>query len=575
MKYFKKYALTNSGSLFLFGMPLLFILVIAGCKKDKTNFEYDNRQITDVRKNSSLRIINLAGYNQAQVNGDTLTNYILRGVNDPLGGLYPATKFFPDGGRLGSTWNIPQELLKDGKAKLKVENLSLTAIKDPQEINLQEDGQQPFDYYLLRTETSAQVTGQLPVVKVPRSVTAAANPSHFKVRILNLCATVRPDQAMENLVGPMSLAWADGTLISSKTNNIQPGQYSEYIELPYFTGQLKVLNASGIQIPGAGMVGDQILNPSTSTIEGLTLTYVPFKTYVPGGVYTIVIAARDFVIPYRSGNPGETVNGYQNGLSVVNDVSEPVNVTYGRMQAVNALPGINGIQVKLNGKSLGTAIDYTAYTAYDALITGEYNIEAVNNAGAVIAARSVKLDGNANLTLWVHPDASGKATISAVANNLSGTFPREATDDATYARFKDVFPVAVRFLNLCPDLPYLTMTTNNAQSFSSVYGFSTSAVNNLRPGVIPIESPYISAAINAGPYQFMAFRSSPTVIPGTWASDIPVLTGQDLIARRELYTRGALPNQEPGFYTVALVGSTSPAAPAAQKAKLIVVKHSK
>jgi len=573
MKHFKKYSLTKLAGLFFFGMPLFFILVIAGCKKDKTDFEYDNRQITDARKNSSVRIINLAGYNQAQVNGDTLTNYILRVTNDPLAGYYPATRYFPDGGRLSSTWNIPQELLKDGKARLKVENLSLTAIKDPLEIDLQEDGQQPFDYYLLPTANAARVTGQPSYVKVPRSVAAPSNPSHFKVRILNLCATVPPDQAMENLTGPMSLAWADGTLINSKTNNIQPGQYSEYIELPYFTGQLKVLNANSIQIPG--VASDLVLNPSTSTIEGLSLTYVPLKTYVPGGVYTIVIAARNYVIPYRSGNPGETVNGYQNGLSVMNDIAELANLTYGRMQAVNALPGTNGMLVRVNGKPLGTAIDFTNHTDYDAFVTGDYTVEAINGAGNVMASLSLKLDGNANFTLWVHPDAGGKTTISAVANNLSGTFAREASDDATYARFKDVFPVGIRFLNLCPDLPYLTMTTDNAQSFSSLYGFSTSAVNNLRPGVIPIESPYISAAINANPYQFMAFRSSPTVIPGTWASDIPVLTGQSLIARKELYVRGELPNQEPGFYTVALVGSTNPAAPAAQKAKLIVVKHSK
>jgi hypothetical protein len=54
-----------------------------------------------------------------------------------------------------------------------------------------------------------------------------------------------------------------------------------------------------------------------------------------------------------------------------------------------------------------------------------------------------------------------------------------------------------------------------------------------------------------------------------------VLTGQHLIARPELYVRGGLPNHEPGIYTIALVGSTSASAPANQKAKMIILKHTK
>lgn len=575
MKQYKKYDRTSLADSFSSGIVLFFLmLTIAGCKKDKADFEYDNRKVTDARKSSTVRIVNLAGYNQVQLNGDTLTNYIVRMPNDPLGASFPATKYFTDNGRLGTTWSIPQDLLKQSAAKIKVEHLSYSGIKDPLELVIQEDAQQPFDYYLLPTQVYAQVTGQPAMIKIPRSVTTASDPSHFKVRILNLSAAVLPTEGMENLRGPMSLTWADGTPVSNTTNNIQPGQYSDYIDLPYTTAQLKVLTSTGIQVPGYSNTAE-LLNPSTSTIEGLTLSYIPLKSYMPGGIYTIVVAAREYTIPYRSGNPGETVSGYQNSIRVINDISETANVTYGRMQAVNVMPGMNGITIRLNGKTLGAATDYTAHTDYEAFVAGTYKAEALNAAGAVIATTTIDLGGNTNYTLWVHPDGSGKAVISAVANNLSGIFNKEATDDATYARFKDEFPFAIRFLNLCHDMPYLTMTTDNAQSFSTVYGFNSLAVNNLRPGTIPVESPYVNAAINATPYQLMAFRSSPAVIPGTWASDIPVLTGQDLIARPALYTRGALPNHEPGIYTIALVGSTNPAASAAQKAKMIIVKHSK
>lgn len=552
---------------------LLFFLMLAivGCKKDKTDFQSDNRKVTDARKNSSVRLVNLAGYNQLQLNGDTLTNYVVRAPNDPMTGQYPGTLYFPDNGRLGTTWYIPQNLLDKGAAKVLVETKVYNPIENPLELEVREELQQGTDYYLLPTPASG-VTGQPSFIKIPRSVASPANPANFKVRILNLSAKVLPDQEMENLLGPMSLTWADGTAVSDKTNNILPGQYSEYIELPYGTAQLKVLTQNGIQVPGGG---PDVLEASTSTIFGTTLTYAPVKTYAPGGIYTIVVAAREFDIPYRSGNPGETVKGYQNSFRIINDISEPLNLTYGRVQAVNAVPGTTGMKVLINGKVLDAPMDYTAHTAYQSLIVGGYNIEAVDASGVVLATKTFQLDANTNFSFWVHPDANGKTTISAVANDLSGIFVGEAGDDASSSRFTQEYPFGIRFLNLCPDVPYLTLTTDNAQAFSSLYGFNTVAVNNLRPGIAATVAPYIRPYQDAKPYQIMAFRSSPSVVPGTWASDIPVLTGRSLIVRPELYVRGELPNHEPGFYTVALVGSTKVSATNAGKAKMIIVKHNK
>lgn len=551
----------------------LFFLMLAtmACKKEKTDFEYDNRSVTDTRKSSSLRIVNLAGYNQVQVNGDSLTNYVVRGINDPMENKYPGTLFFPDNGRLGTTWSIPQQLLNNGKAKILVETRSYAFEGKPVTIDVQEEIREGIDYYLLPTKDLG-VTGQPEFVKVPRSVAPPVSPSSFKIRILNLAATVLPNQSMENLLGPMSLTWADGTAVSSKTNNIQPGQYSEYVELPYGTNQFKVLNQNGIQIPG---VGPDVLNAATSTIFGTTLSYAPVKTYAPGGVYTIVIAARSFTIPYLSGNPGETVSGYQNGFRIISDISEPVNLSYGQLQAVNAISGSNGIQVFVNGQLLDKAINYTEHTQSARFIIGNYQVEAKNASGMVIATSNFKLDANTNHTFWIYPDINGKASIAAVANDLSGIYVDPATDDASYSRRKQDFPFAIRFLNLCPSMPYLTLTTNNAQAFPSFFGFNTSAVNNLRPGVIPVEYPYVRPYAEAKPYQIMAFRSTPSIIPGTWASDIPVLTGKDLIARPELYVRGELPNHEPGFYTIALVGNTPSSANSIGNAKMIIVKHSK
>lgn len=560
-------------------LGFLMLLSLAACKKAKQDFEYDNRLITDARKSSSLRIINLGGYSQVEMDGEKLTStkYLL--PTDPIGTVLPGTKYFPEnGGQLGSTWNVPQSLLKNGRARFFTAMGGPNSPTDQLTIDLQEDPAQSMDYYLLATERVS--AGEPKYLRIPREVSSPSDPAKFKIRVLNLSSTVELSD-MENLVGPMSLAWADGTPVSTKTNNILPGQYSDYIELPYTTAQLKILTPEGIQVPGTTRM---LIFPATSTLtsvrgwppEDTRLTFSAFKSFAPGGIYTIVIAPYSFKIPYLNGNPGEEVSNYQNAIRIMNDISEPVNITYARVQAVNALPGADGVKITMNGSVLGNALAYTGHTDYQNYVTGTYTIEAKDIAGNVLASNQLMLDANTNFTLWLHPDANGKAAISAVANDLSRVIPgTTATDDATYVRNKLDYPFSIRFLNLCPDLPYVTFTKDNGQSFLHPFNKNPTAVNNLKPGVFPTEAPYIQIDADHIPYKIMAFRSAPGIVPGNWASDIPVLTGQDLIARPALYVRGDLPNHEPGIYTIALVGSTIASAPADQKAKMIILKHTK
>lgn len=553
---------------------LALMLVSASCKKAKFDTVIDNRAVTDARKNSTVRIVNLGSYNQLQANGDTLTNYLIRDKNGPLYDSYPATKYFPTNGRLSTTWGIPQAILNNGSAKFIAETSGYQETPTKVEFNVQENAQQPVDYYLLPSQAYMQVTGLPAYLKVPRSIAPAADASHFKIRLLNLSGTPTDDSRLENLVSPLTLTWADGTPISTQTSNIAPGQYSEYIDLPYTTAQIKVLTTSGAQVPG--YESTLVLNPANSTIEGAPgLSYIPIKTYAPGGVYTMVVTPRPYNVPSPGTTTGETVKAHQNSVRLIADISEPVNVTYFRMQAVNTLPGVNGVKILVNGKTLGAAIDYTAHTDYDTFIIGQYDIQAVNASGTVLASTKVKAEANSNYTLWLNPGADGKPALAAVANDLSGTLVTNATDDATYARYSNEFSFSMRFLNLSPDIPYLTLTTDNAQDFVSQYGFDTGAVTNLQPGKVPVEFPYIRVGFDAKPYQIMAFRSKPTVVPGTWASDIPVINSKDLIARPALYVKGVLPNHEAGFYTIALIGKTGAQASAADKAKMIIVKHSK
>lgn len=548
-------------------LGLLFILALSACKKDKMNMDYDNRAVTTVRKGSAVRIVNLAGYNQVKVNGDTLTNYVVRDPNSILG--FPATPYFLTDGRLGSTWTIPQDLFVNGTLNLFSESVTYNGKGTNTEFVVKEE-QAPVDYYML----SKLLKGQPEYMQVPRAIAAPADPAKFKIRILNLSAIVNTADNVEDLSGPLSLAWADGTLVSAATNNIQPGQYSAYIELPYGAAQFKVLTAQGYQVPGSNSA--EVINPLNSTLAySPNLTYAPVKTYFPGGIYTIVVGAKEVKIPYPGSSSGETITAIQNVFQVINDIADPKNLTYSRLQAVNAMPGMDGIKIMVNGQSLGTAMAYTAHTEYQPYIIGDYKIEALNASGTKLAETSLKLEANKNFSLWVYPDANGNPVVRAVANDLSGTY----YDDTVTGTMKDyvqqAFPFQIRFLNFCADVPYLTMTGNDGQAFSGLFPVDANAVNNLMPGIPPTEAPYLSLRPESEAYELMAFRSTPAIIPGTWAKDIPVLTGQDLIARPELYVRTPLPNHEPGIYTVALIGSTKATAPAAQKAKMIILKHNK
>lgn len=562
---------------FATGMMLL-AGIFQSCKKDKSDYYYDNRPITDVRNNSAVRIVNLSGNNQVIANGDTLTNYkIVPPGATTEESLMPGTKYFPENGRIGTVWSIPRELLKNGKATLKVENRSYNGLNEPVDFDVEETYNDPADYYLLRG--LATNTGSLPqVMKVPRSVTAPAKAGYFKIRILNLASLLKPQNSNEeNVALPLSLTWADGTPVSEVTNAIAPGLYSEYIEVPYGTYQFKVLTPQGTAVTAAGGNNSEttdIIDPETSTLVkpstgrphtvSTNLTYAPVRTYQPGGIYTIVVSENVFAIPYYNGNPGETVDIHQNGFRIIADITEPLNNTYVRLQAVHTLPGERAVTVKINGQSLAT-LAYASHSDYSTYVYGDSKIEAVNADGKILASVEMQLSAGLNYTAWVYQQPDGKPGITVVSNNLSGTYSNNngQGQDGTYAVSKQDYPFHIRFLNLCKDLPYVSFTSNDGQAIQGV-----EATHNLEPGKVPVQLPYARFTQQQSAYQLMAFRSSPGVYPGNWITSIPVLNSTDFIARKELYVRGALPVHEPGVFSVALIGQS-------ENAKMIIVKHTK
>ena len=553
---------------------MAILLLLAACKKDKSDFGYDNRPVIGNQKKSNVRVINLSAYNQVIANGDSLTNFIVRGPSDPLSNKYPGTTCFPADGRLGSLWEVPMDLFgTDNKAELTILERNYSGFNGSVEFTAENSYTDPTDYVLLPVE---YFTGQPEMVPVKRDVTGPSKPDHIKIRIINLSGTINNPVntefgSQELLDGPYTLAYADGTPVSEKTSHISTAtRVSEYVEIPYGTYQFRVLTENGKQLPTPfGSSRFRILEPVTSTFSenygtSSNLVYNQIGVFQPGGVYTVIIAPRRF--NYHVNNLNEESFTYQNGIQLITDISPAANATYFRMQAVNAFNNTD-ISFEANGEKVSAVLKFGEAGDYVNLITGAYKVEAKNAAGQVIAATEQLLRANMNYTAWLYPAADGTAKLLLLANDLSGVQYGGGSDDATYDRLKQTFFLFKRFLNLSPDNQYITYTLDNGQPMGN------SSVN-LQPGVPVFDLPYQSTNLDNPKYQIMAYRSAPSVVPGIWASDIPVLHSEDFIASRSLYTNAGkkLPVHETGVFTVALIGTTGSIAP---KAKMMIVKHNK
>ncbi|MBB2148296.1 DUF4397 domain-containing protein [Pedobacter gandavensis] len=566
---------------------LTAMLIFQACKKDKVNFEADNRVLTENRANSTARVINLALFNQVIANGDSLTSFI---TPTPTAGTpikLPGTAYFPINGYLTKTWYIPQNLF-NAQEIVKLDFMTRSyqsTLGNDINIEIKNDDNNPTDYFLMPT---FGMEGQPDVVAVKRGVSAPSKPDHFKIRIVNLSGKIKnpafnSSGSQEDLTGSVSLAYADGTLVNSQTNNISSSkQTSEYIEVPYGTYQFKVLMQDGRQMPALGTELNQytLLDPPTSTIpkdimNSTALTYAPIQTYQPGGIYTILIAPQRF--NYLINENSETADTYQNSFQILNDNTAAVNNTYFRVQAANAW-NTGAVSFKVDGKTIATDLGFGASGAYSNFIQGTHTVEALDGSGKVIASGSQVLRPAQNYTAWLYPDAAGAAKLILVANDLSGaTYTGgPAQEDATYARNQYRYFFFKRFLNLSTGNPYLTFTLDNGQSIASGDDNPNAGVN-LQPGMPLFERPYVRSNYEESSYEVMAYRSKPNVVPGVWASDIAVLKSSDFIANKDLYLRPgrALPVHEPGIYTVSLIGQSGTGTAANMKAKMIMIKHNK
>ncbi|RYD97221.1 MAG: DUF4397 domain-containing protein [Sphingobacteriales bacterium] len=568
--------------LFCLGM----LSLTQACKKDKVDTVLDNRALTENRLGSTARIINLGGFNQVIANGDSLTNFVVRNNVGPDSYKFPGTSYFPADGRLTKTWNVPQDLFDaQGIAKFDFMSRLYQPILLPDiKVEVKNDYSNPTDYFLM---PSSFMMGQPEVVPIKRGVTAPSKPDYFKIRIVNLSGEIKSkgnnaSGLLEDLTGSVSLAFADGTLVNSQTNNISSAkQSSEYIELPYGTYQFKVLMQNGRQMPALGseLYEFTLIDPPTSTIPNnlmntTALTYAPIQTYQPGGIYTILVAPQRY--SYLINEIGETADTYQNSFQIINDNNAPANNTYFRIHGANAWDA-QQISFRINGKGIAGNLDFGKVGEYVSFVNGSHTVEALDASGKVIASAQQALRPAQNYTAWLHADQAGTPKLLVVANDLSGAVSAQNNnqDDATFARTQQKFFFFKRFLNFSGDNPYITFTSNNGQPVA-VSGSSPAVGVNMQPGIPLFERPFAIGSYNQSAFELMVYRSKPNVVPGVWANDIVSLNNDNIIANKELYTNASrkTPVQEAGIYTIALIGKTAATSPAT-KAKLIIVKHNK
>ncbi|MDF2515350.1 MAG: hypothetical protein K0R59_646 [Sphingobacterium sp.] len=578
--------------LYLQQMILLLVSIVAfSCKRENLDYTFDYRPNTDTEKASNVRLVNLSENAQLIANGDSLTNFFVppqrSGYIPPEELTPPGTRYFPKDGRLGQSWAVPQDLFQpDGTVRFRTTFVPIPnkpIASHDVEFTVRDSYHAPKDYYLLiNHESRVQKPDRL--VEVPRSVTAPARPDHFKIRIINFAKKLMPTSSMEDITGPITLTYADGTPVSNSTTRIASDAWSDYVELPYGTYQFKLLTADGRQIPAVGHTYYNTIDRFNSTMEmgggaisrmSSGQTYAPVQTFQPGGIYTIVVHPKEFT--WTTGT--DDIRELQNGFQIIADISEPLNRTYAQIQLANTIIGQQTV-LKAKGQTTAAAA-YGKASDYIRVVAGQQSIAIETTSGQALATVDAELQPGQNYTAWLYRDQDKKMRVLVAANNLAGTVytgKEGGGNNATIDRIRSSYMFNFRFLNFCAALPYATFTNAEGRPFGT--GAMDSGVN-MAPGVLNILQPYTSLLYSAandtgGPYQFMVYSSLPTRIPGDWLEQIKPLSSTQLVANPKLYTAVGrkVPLHEPGVYSIAVIGDLK-GTTEADKAKFMVVKHTK
>ena len=546
---------------------LLGVVFAASCSKTKTDILPGNQPTTVNLAPSTIRIMLPAGA-ELMVNGDTLTNFLPLTEYAGAGGAPPTpvnpTPYFPATGKTAGPWYLPKRFL-DGKGQATVKLYSApigsgTMLSDSFQVT--EDYAHPTDYYLTAIDPPPNSTSI--VTPVPRAITPASDPTHIRIRLVNLgeITTLDPTNAK-----PLTLAFADGTPVSTVSSGIVNGKWSDYVELPYGTYQFRVLaDGTPLQIPGTDPLLTTVRGENDYTIQGGQY-YVPTFSFQPGGAYSIVVMYTRGC--YQFGDEPLGTNCF----TLQTDISSSANLTYARVQGVNAAEQ-SGVHFWMDGAD--SSIGYGVASGYASLIAGTHDLKVTDASGKVLTQKNITVKGNDNLTAWIYPGTAGDSIV-LVQNNMgglkqSGVGGGEDVTNTIYDPLKWHAIVQTRFLNLCPDLPYVTFTRNNGSLWLNDMFSTAAAAVNLQPGKPADPSvmlyPYIDLGMGSSG-KIQAYASQPSVVPGDRLKNVDDLEPAAFVRMPGYYYPDGAPGMETGVYTVALIGRNI----TGQQPKMIVIKH--
>lgn len=567
------------------GLFFIIYLSFCACACNKVKQENTLPELPQQNApNSAIRLYNFYGDGlDLRVNNFLLTNFDSTGTN-PTTPTAVGAAYFPTGkwttSGSGSPFTIPTSMLdKDGKAHIQIRYRGPTFPWHYGYIDttLQSDPLHPADFFVLYTGV---------LLRLPHSTVTPANPSNFKIRVMNFGM---PTDTL-NLGGSATVTYSDGTPVAGALSHIGPDNTSDYVELPFGSYQFKVFmdDDHSKQLAGPGTFPTYACyDPNMPPQEGL----FPFiLTFRPGYTYTIIVTptiANFFCDPIPN---YVVVNQYH----IITDNSANPNNTLALLQAVNALPS-STVQFTIDGSPVAHPLDYTKTTPdFNPVVVGPHTIGAYDAEGKLLAEGTYNFSAYDYITAWVF-EKDGKPGLTFSPNDMtSSAYLPINNDDGTDGSLNVTkYPIAwqCRFLNLSADMPYATFT-NDLLFFTDITTIgapvASNATVNLGQGMVPDRDWNIIIPISFNsmremvpqnlPASIRVNQSSPgppVIAPGSLRYDINALYMKDFISNPGLYTNGYLPLVEPGIYTVALMGRTAADAAPSEKAKLMIVKHFK
>ncbi len=423
-------------------------------------------------------------------------------------------------------------------------------------------------------------TGSIPTYEtnallVPGTTAAPSKSDYFKIRIINLGAKA----TIPSVYDAISLTYANGSAVSSKTSNITYRQVSDYIELPYGTYQFKITGSNGTfvqEYPGP------VLDANGMPVALKGQAYSNLRTFKPGGIYTLLVSWHSFQYGY------DLARVDYPGITLMKDNSTMASPNYIRMQAVNALPGTSNIHFAVDGQDLGSFLNFGQYTDYGQFSIGPHKVQVLDANNTELASTVFNTYSLDNITIWAWQQ-QGRVNLLTTSNDLSISGEAEQLSIG----FRPLPPTQLgagfgwqcRFLNLCEDVPYASFLDQTGSFADGNYSYNQEAAyKQLTPGYVRATSPYVgyslfAATNSAGPSFGLssaaiisAYRSAVDTVAGT---PLGLTLDHPLIANPALYKNNSnLPSAEAGLYTIALIGRTN-SNDAASKARLIVIKHNK